>query len=73
MVKSAVNIVVPGFLLTFGGAHPAAVRSVREGEDVGCAHCGHTQREDTAGWAPGKSLQLSWVGAHKRPSLSSYS
>lgn len=43
------NVVVPGFLLTLGGAHPAAVRSVREDEDVGCARCGHKQREDTAG------------------------
>lgn len=49
MVNSAVNIVVPGFLLTLGGAHPAAVHSVREDEDVGRAHCGYTQREDIGG------------------------
>lgn len=52
------NILVPGFLLSLGGAHPAAVCRGQAHKAAGCAHCGHAQCKDMAGWVPGESLQL---------------
>lgn len=56
------NILVPDFLLSLGGAHPAAVCRGRAHKAAGCAHCGHAQCEGMAGRVPGESLQLPWIG-----------